>query len=130
MSETKDFSIGAVLSVTTGKLLTEIGGVYEILNWMTGDNLFTHQLPRASREAKPVILRAHPALAEVDASHVNTDNWRTFLDEMVARFGETLAIPKMTTDEHERIDPLSELAEKVPPSRIHVVRVPARGETP
>jgi hypothetical protein len=40
-----------------------MGGVYEILNHVTGDNLFTHVLPRACRFAAPLILDQHPQLA-------------------------------------------------------------------
>ena len=28
-------------------------GIYDILNFLTGDNLYTHQLPRAMRECEP-----------------------------------------------------------------------------
>lgn len=49
--ETKSFHIGDVLSAMTGTLVSprHIGGVYDVLNWMTGESLMTHQLPRASR---------------------------------------------------------------------------------
>ena len=64
----RHFHIGAILSVTTGRLVAPNGieDVYSILNHMTGDNLFTHQLPRAGEECKPWLLRQHPQL--VDAS--------------------------------------------------------------
>lgn len=68
--ESKTFPLGTVLSITTGYLLAPngIGGVYEILNFMTGDNLYTHQLPRVGRECAPYLLKQFPALAspEVD----------------------------------------------------------------
>ena len=53
-----------MLSITTGRLVStrHIGGVYDILNFMTGDNLFTHQLPRASDECKPYLLEQFPQL--------------------------------------------------------------------
>lgn len=123
MSGERDFHIGDILSVTTGKLVSPrlIEGVYDILNFMTGESLFTHQLPRVSREAAPVILRRHPQLADIDTSGVNSETWRAWLGEQIARFGEMLPVPKMTVDEHERIDPISELAEKVHPDRIIVV---------
>lgn len=123
MSGERDFHIGDILSVTTGKLVSPrlIEGVYDILNFMTGESLFTHQLPRVSREAAPVILRRHPQLADIDTSGVNSGTWRAWLGEQIARFGEMLPVPKMTVDEHERIDPISELAEKVHPDRIIVV---------
>lgn len=60
----KEFSLGDVLSITTGRLLSErrIDGVYDILNWMTGDNLFTHQLPRASESCAPWLIEQYPQL--------------------------------------------------------------------
>lgn len=122
---TREFHLGDILSITTGTLVSPsvppIDGVYDILNYMTGESLFTHQLPRVRKEAAPVLLEQHPQLAAVDASGVGRDNWREWLAEQVARFGERLTVKPMTEDEHERIDPVSELAEKVHPSRIVVV---------
>lgn len=45
---TRNFHLGDILSVTTGCLLSprRMEGVYDILNFMTADNLFTHQLGR------------------------------------------------------------------------------------
>lgn len=61
----KKFSIQAALSITTDRLFTRnIGDVYEILNFITGDNLMTHQLPRAAEFAKPFILAAYPILED------------------------------------------------------------------
>ena len=53
----KEFTTGQVLSAATGILMCEIGAVYEILNYMTGESLMTHQLPRVIREAQPVLLK-------------------------------------------------------------------------
>jgi hypothetical protein len=121
----KEFPIGAVLSVVTGRLVSEnhIDGVYEVLNFMSGESLFTHQLPRVSREAEPIILAMHPHLAEakIEAEQVNGENWRQWLDTWTARYGKTIAVPRMNIAEHERIDALSELAEMVPPDRIAIV---------
>lgn len=124
-SPTKDFHIGDILSVTTGRLVSprHMDGVYDILNWMTGESLCTHQLPRVSREATPIILAMHPQLAAVDKdAEINPDNLDAWLAQQVALFGETLPVPKLNADQHERIDPLSELSEMVHPDKIIVVR--------
>ncbi len=121
--ERRKFDLGTVLSITTGVLLTNIGNVYEILNYMTGDNLFTHQLPRASRECEPVILRQHPQLAEVDASGVNTTNWREFLDQQIERFGAELEIEPVGIFEHRRIDPIQEAIDMVGADKVIVAEV-------
>jgi len=57
-----------------------------------------------------------------EADQVNPENWQAWLATWVERYGETMAVPRMTIGQHERIDPLSELAEKVHPSRIIVVQ--------
>ncbi|RVC47631.1 hypothetical protein EN781_00410 [Mesorhizobium sp. M4A.F.Ca.ET.090.04.2.1] len=121
----KAFPIGAVLSVVTGRLVSEnhMTGIYEVLNYMTGENVFTHQIPRISREAEPVILALHPELRKAlpEAEQVNGDNWREWLATWKARYGEEITVPLMTIAQHERIDPLSELAERVHPDKIVVV---------
>ena len=63
-AKTKKFHILDVLSVTTGRLLSPRGmdGIYDILGFMTGEDLFTHQLPRASDVCKPYLLRRFPKL--------------------------------------------------------------------
>jgi hypothetical protein len=123
MSE-KTFPTFAVLSVVTGRLLGDIGGVYEVLNFMTGESLFTHQLPRVSREAEPVILALHPelAVAVAEAEQVNETNWSEWLAKWTARYGVTITVPTLTIAQHERIDLISELAEKVHPDKIIVVQ--------
>jgi hypothetical protein len=122
----RDFDLGDILSVTTGRLvsLDGIGGVYKILDYMTGESLFTHQLPRVSDEAKPVILKLHPKLAEIDSeADITPANCRQWLADQKKIYGDRLPVPKLNADQHERIDPLSELAEKIHPDKIIVMKV-------
>lgn len=110
----RSFHLGDVLSITTGKLVSprHVDGIYDILNWMTQDNLFTHQLPRASRECEPWLLRQHPELRGVEAPEFR-DKAHVFswLDEQVALFGETLEIEPIPADDHTAKDPIAELQE-------------------
>jgi hypothetical protein len=48
-------------------------GVYQILNHVTGDNLYTHTLPRACRFARPLILEAYPELAKANTPEADSD---------------------------------------------------------
>ncbi len=56
MINKKTFPLAQVLSITTGRLFCDMDGIYEILNFLTNDNLFTHQLPGAANEVKPPYL--------------------------------------------------------------------------
>lgn len=118
--QTKEFATRDVLSTITGRLMGDIGGVYEVLNWMTGESVFTHQLPRIGREATPVVVAAHPALQQAidEAEQVNQGNYAQWRQTWEDRYGPTIAVPKFTAATRESIDPMSELAEKVHPDKI------------
>lgn len=123
----KRFHIGTVLTITHDALMGDpsaghpVDGVYQILNFMTGDNLYTHQLPRACRECAPFLFEQHPHLKDW-AGGVTPENYRQRLADAVKQFGEFLDIEPIPADAHEQIDPISELAEKVHPDRIITVR--------
>lgn len=110
---TKDFHIGDVLSVTTGRLVSprHIGGVYDILNWMTGENLMTHQLPRVSEECEPFLKAQHPDLSEVTVpDSINSEESLLFwLAEMTDRYGVTRPVSPLAAADHTYIDPIAEI---------------------
>lgn len=66
MPETRDFPLADILSITTGRLLSRdhMDGIYRILNYLTSDELFTHQLPRAAEACRPALIAQHPQLAD------------------------------------------------------------------
>lgn len=121
---TRHFHIGDVLSITTGKLVSprHISGVYDILNYMTGDSLFTHQLPRAWRECQEPLMAQHPQLRDVDDSGVNETTWRGWLDKQVATFGEMLPVEPLRAGQHLHIDPIEEAEAMVGKDRVIVVK--------
>lgn len=125
----RDFDLGDILTVVTGNLvsLRHMEGVYDILSFMAGEPVYTHQIGRVLGEAKPVILRQHPQLASVTVPDnvEGNDAVAVWVAEQKSEFGETLPVSPMTIAQHERIDPLSELAERVHPDRIMVIPLPS-----
>jgi hypothetical protein len=131
---TKEFHLGDILSITTERLVSprRIGGVYDILNWMTGENLMTHQLPRASRECGGPLLAQHPDLAAVpvpdqfgdgsgESARLAVETW---LAEQVAVYGETREVTPLHPDDHTHIDPLTEIAIVAPHMQVIPVILP------
>jgi hypothetical protein len=116
----REFDLGDILSITHDCLLSPrlVQGCYDILNFMTGDNLFTHQLPRAARECAPVLFLQHPWLREIGVEGIGKDNWRERMDVLYAKHGRMHLVEPVGPGVHECIDPMSELAEKVHPDRI------------
>ena len=121
----KLFHLGDILSITTGLLVSNrhMQGVYEILNFMTSDDLYTHQLGRAATECKPALLTQHPQLARITGADVTPENFEMWLESQCAEFGDQLMITPLPEQAHEFIDPISELAEIVHPSNIIVVKL-------
>jgi hypothetical protein len=74
------------------KFTRRMDGVYDILSYMTGESLFTHQLPRACDACRPALLKQHPQLSEVIHDHVNGDNYKDWLADQIARYGEELEV--------------------------------------
>lgn len=101
----------------------KIDGVYLVLNWMTGESVYTHQLPRICREAAPVIVALHPelSLAIDEAKQVTRDNYQLWVTKWTERYGDEITVPMFAPDEHKVIDPISELAEHVDPDKIILV---------
>jgi len=122
--ESKEFHLGDILSVMTGRLVSprHIDGVYEILNFMTGDNLFTHQLPRVADECKPHLFKQFPQLAtpEMDfavaelVEMLNSGKDKPdmlvagWLAKQVAKYGETFTVKPIPQTDHEIKDPIQE----------------------
>jgi hypothetical protein len=121
---TKKFHIRPILSVTTGLLLTKpkapddngIGDLYELLNFMTGDSLFTHQLPRASTECGPWLLRWFPEL-EAEGKRIKAF-CETHRDDPDFSARLEAEIPDLSyfvtpipADDHERINAYDELVQ-------------------
>lgn len=115
----KTFKIGVVLTVIGDIFLCgKVNDLYEILNFMTGVSLFTHQLPRAVRYVKPFILKQHPQLEEYCDKGINPENWREKLDYWTSVFGKELELEPCEYYEHK--DPIEELEEMVEKEKIIV----------
>lgn len=114
---TQDFPLGDVLSLTTGRLLSRDGmeGVQRICEFMAGEPVWTHQLPRIMEEAGPRILVQHPDLAAIDVpDHLGTkDAVYAWLDAAETQYGTTRPITQLPDEDHTSLDPVSKLGLQV-----------------
>ena len=105
------FNLGAVLTITTGRLLCSLDELYGILNHMTGDSLFTHQLPRASEACEKPLLAQFPKLAEVQVPDglSGKDAVESWLEQQKSVYGNTFDVEPLKAWHH--VDPLDELVD-------------------
>ena len=142
----KQFHFSDVLSITTGRLVStrHIEGVYDILNWMTSDSLFTHQLGRASQECSPVLCSLYPSLSEealsVELEQLSAgmkdgdsksdrERWisawlagvRVKAKDILFSDGDMLPVPRLKDGQHLHINPVEELKAMVGDDRVIVL---------
>jgi hypothetical protein len=141
--QTRHFHLGDILSITHGRLVSprHMDGIYDILGFMTRDDLYTHQLPRAMKECKPWLLRQHPqldtpevTLAVAELGEMLDTPWgeakpdmvvAEWLASMVARYGNIFPVEPIPMDDHDRIDPIEEARRLKPDAEIVVVKLSA-----
>jgi hypothetical protein len=118
-TETKAFHLSAVLSITTGRMVAINGmdDIYQILNFMCQDNLFTHQLPRAMKECAPYLIEKFPQLKDITCEGITRENHKEIIEALCTEHGDIFLVTTLPQHAHEYIDPMSELAEKMHPSQ-------------
>lgn len=133
----KAFHIGDLLSVTTGILVSSdhIGGVYTVVDFVTGQSHMTHQLPRACDEVKPELLRQHPWLADVTVPDFDIPAGTTrdeagrivfgWLEGVVAQYGAMHEVEPMPLGAYVGREPTAELREMAPHAEIITVEMPS-----
>lgn len=132
MSETKSFHLGDLLSVTQDKLVSpnHIGGVYAVVDFVTGQPHWTHQLPRACGEVRPELLRQHPWLDGIipPDSVCDEPTVLAWLAEVVTLYGEVHEVAPMPPGAYVGREPISELGEMIGRDRVIPVVVPGEPE--
>jgi hypothetical protein len=133
-----EFLLGDVLTITSEIALCglddektagqfDLGRLYQILNFLTRDNLFSHQLSRATKACQPWILRQYPALSSPELQFelgwlkemLRTETGRCspealcrgWLTSLPAATGlpRRLELEPLPGDDWEHLDPLYEL---------------------
>ena len=102
---TKNIAISKVLSFSTGRLMCDMGGIYEVAGQIAGGDVFTHQL--IDPFFKEELFRQHPSLKDAPAwegpkesDYSNDQEYRkavtdyiaSYLKKAEAQFGSELPI--------------------------------------
>jgi hypothetical protein len=120
----RTFTLGQILSVTTGRLLCKVGDLYDILNYMTGSSIFTHQIPSACEVVAPSIRAQHPALSGITAQEVTPKNWRGWMAAQEITFGAKRALVPLPAGMWPDADPVDGLGRMAGKGKVVVVRTP------
>jgi hypothetical protein len=127
----KPYSLADILTMTTGRCLStrRIEAVYDIANWMTGDNLMTHQLGRAADICGPALLAQHPQLAGIEPPRdIDIPDLMAWLSDAERQHGRELSVTPLPDGAWEHRDPIDELCGMIGPEKVYVAPVADGGE--
>lgn len=102
----KKFPTLDVVSAATGWHLSDngFGAIVEVLDFLTGEGLFTHQLPAASEWAQPHIYEQFPWMMDVETilqNYTNNGDKEGLLEyskELPLRYGSELVLSPIEDD--------------------------------
>lgn len=134
----KKFHLGDILAITTGRLVSPRGmeGVYDILNYMTGDNLWTHQLSRVAEECRPYLLKQYPQFSKenmhselikldkmLETERGKTDPEKIVLSwfaKHVGKYEKKFPVESFPSGVHEEKNPIEEACDIMGPEKVIV----------
>ncbi|MET7795668.1 DUF7736 domain-containing protein [Streptomyces decoyicus] len=115
----RTFPLADALSVTTPKMLSHrhMDGLYELLDHMTGQDLFTHQLGAAADACKPALIEQHPFLADLQPpDNADQADLLAWLVEAERVHGEQVTVQPLTN--WGRRDPIEDACDQVGAERV------------
>ena len=105
----QEWPTDVIISVAAGRLCCkDIGDVYKLIQYMTGEDIMTHQLPRACDACFPCLAKQFPWL-ENCRDEINGENYKQWTDEKVMQHGTSLPVSPLPEGAFEHMDPIAEL---------------------
>jgi hypothetical protein len=86
----------------------KLEGMLALLSYMVQEDIQEFQAPRVADECRGALLRAHPFLANVDASSVTNQTYDVWMRELTERYGTWLKVEPLPQGAHEFLHPLDE----------------------
>lgn len=92
------FSLGELLSITTGRLLCTMDELSDNVSWLVGEPVFTAGLPHASRVLTPYIYNTFPDLLDIEIPEdlAGEEACQEFLAELTDMYGNNYALSPLS----------------------------------
>lgn len=102
------FDTHGILSVTTGRLMGDIGAVYEVISYLIGRPAYTHELSHYRDAASAALLTRYHGLPDA----ATRENWQEVRDKAIEKFGAKMALdPALDGILADDKDPITTLRE-------------------
>lgn len=122
--KTRPFRLSVVLSIIRRRHYARMEDINKILEFMTGDRLWDHQLLRVADECRPYLVRQFPQLSTRKMTSAIAELHRLLADKSGAekkkvgeawlakqarKYGKTFAVKPLAAGVHKHKDPIMEV---------------------
>lgn len=110
-NDKKEIDLSIILSITTGRLYADFGEICKTLEFITGDDIFIHQVPRVTIAVGQYLTKLFPELYGVGQNDdvKGREQTRKFISLQKEKFGNTRTVGRMPKNEYYiYIDPVVE----------------------
>lgn len=115
---TKTFSLTAILSATTGRLLCAFSDMHELAEFVEGHPIWAHEFasPDLTARLRDTLIAQHPDLAPVreEATAITAENYKELLAGWEARFGKERHVSGSVYDEKGYADAADAMIQNLP----------------
>jgi len=88
----EQFKTEVVASIVSGKLMSDFSELHEAIEKLSGSPIWTHQLPDAGQQLRPLIEAALPKLTSFDFSNVTIETVHSERDRLISEVGKTVEL--------------------------------------
>lgn len=112
-----------VISAVRGVLVSPRGmdAVYDVLGFLHGRSLWTHELPNAGRQAELAVTVAYPWIGTLDTDAVTTENWREWGSDVLRVHPPTVALVPLAASGFIGRSPIETAVEAFGEDRVVVI---------
>jgi len=87
---TKLFPMHAVLTMKTGICMGDFGAAHELMEWVLGHPVWTHEMPSYCKSIKAKLAELFPHLP----SEAKGENWKQVLANAIESHGSEIEVPQ------------------------------------
>ena len=96
MENSREFSLGQLLNITSGRLFTTMDDIYDTMSYLSGDNLNTLGLLEYRKPVSDYILSVYPELTGVGLDYSrDKESVVQYLERQKQLFGDSFRLSPM-----------------------------------
>ena len=113
--EKRTFDFATMISIISGRMFTSMEKLYDALNFLTQETIYTHQIPKILPPSAKHILKTYPELEDIGKDVIinSEEEAERFIKSLSQIFGNEFTLEPMSDEEYSHTDPFEDLKDLI-----------------